>query len=278
MKYGIGYMGSKSKIAKDIIDELPKGKRLVDLFGGGFAISHCALLSGKYETVLYNDINPLVVSYIQKAINGDYSYDKFVPEFITRDKFFELKNKDGYIKYAWSFGNNGKDYLYSKKIEPLKHALHDFVVFDKWTNDLPNELKTVVTATDISTRRKQACEYMKKNFKRTDLEHFERLEHLERLQHLERLETRCSDYKDYVYKDGDIVYCDIPYYNTREYDDDFDFNAFFEWVRTRPYTVYFSNNEKIPQIFPYIWEKEIKSTLSATNNSKRQIERLYVKE
>lgn len=33
--FGIPYKGSKSKIAEEILVELPMGKRLVDLFGGG---------------------------------------------------------------------------------------------------------------------------------------------------------------------------------------------------------------------------------------------------
>ena len=35
-QYGIPYMGSKDKIADDILSVLPRGKRFVDLFGGGF--------------------------------------------------------------------------------------------------------------------------------------------------------------------------------------------------------------------------------------------------
>ena len=46
-KYGITYQGSKNRIAGDLISLLPSGERFVDLFGGGFAMSHCALLSGK---------------------------------------------------------------------------------------------------------------------------------------------------------------------------------------------------------------------------------------
>ena len=56
--YGIPYQGSKTKIAPNIIALLPKGKRFVDLFGGGFAMSHCARLSNKYDTVVYNHGNP----------------------------------------------------------------------------------------------------------------------------------------------------------------------------------------------------------------------------
>lgn len=57
--YGVPYRGSKNKLAEDIIALLPKGKRLVDLFAGGCAITHCALLSGKWETILSNDLYPL---------------------------------------------------------------------------------------------------------------------------------------------------------------------------------------------------------------------------
>ena len=58
MNYGIPYQGSKNKIAKDIINFLPSGKRLVDLFGGGMAITHCAMLSDKWGNFLYNDFTP----------------------------------------------------------------------------------------------------------------------------------------------------------------------------------------------------------------------------
>lgn len=71
MRYGITYQGSKNAIAEDIIRILPSGKRLVDLFGGGGAISHCAALSGKWQKVIYNEYNPLLVDLIKKAINGD---------------------------------------------------------------------------------------------------------------------------------------------------------------------------------------------------------------
>ena len=66
--YGIPYMGSKTKIAPIILKYLPKGKRFVDLFGGGFAMSHCAFLSHRYDQVLYNDYNPLVVDLIKRGL------------------------------------------------------------------------------------------------------------------------------------------------------------------------------------------------------------------
>ena len=114
-------MGSKSKIAEDILAILPRGKRFVDLFGGGFAMTHCAMLSEKYEEFYYNELNPLVVDMIKKAIAGEYKNER---RWIDRETFFKLKDTDGYIKYCWSFGNKGVCYLYAKEIEPWKKALH----------------------------------------------------------------------------------------------------------------------------------------------------------
>lgn len=151
-------MGSKNKIAKDIINFLPRGKRLVDLFGGGFAISHCALLSDKWESVYYNDINPLLVPLLQDAIKGKYSYDNFKPEFISRERFFDEKEKDGYIKWIWSFGNNGRSYLFGKQIGDIKRLAHNWVVFneyDKKLNDIIPKDKRKLRETGIRERRRR---------------------------------------------------------------------------------------------------------------------------
>ena len=121
MKYGMTYQGSKNAIAEKIIEVLPSGRRFVDLFGGGAAISHCAVLSGKWQKVLYNEYNPLLMDLIKRAINGDYQNEK---RWISREDFCKLKEQEGYIKYCWSFSCAGDCYLYSKEVEPWKKALH----------------------------------------------------------------------------------------------------------------------------------------------------------
>lgn len=57
--YGVPYQGSKNRIAEDIIALLPAGKRFVDLFAGGCAMTHAAILSDKWGRVLCNDKYPL---------------------------------------------------------------------------------------------------------------------------------------------------------------------------------------------------------------------------
>lgn len=125
-KYGFTYMGSKDKIADKLLEQLPRGKRFVDLFGGGFAMSHAALLSGKYEQVFYNEINPLLPKLIKDALAGKYANER---RWISREDFSRLKDVDGYVRYIWSFGSNGAAYMYSKEIEPWKKALHFARVF-----------------------------------------------------------------------------------------------------------------------------------------------------
>lgn len=124
-------MGSKSKIALEIIAFLPKGKRLVDLFGGGMAITECGMYSKKWDKYLYNELNPLVVDLVKRAINGDFDCNKFKPVFITSEEFEKKKNKDGYIKYIWSFSNQGKSYMFGKNVYKIKEQGHNYCIFDK---------------------------------------------------------------------------------------------------------------------------------------------------
>lgn len=76
MNYGIGYQGSKNRIANDIMSILPSGERFVDLFAGGCAMSHCAMLSGKYNRFLANDIDGRLPQMFKDAIEGKYANER----------------------------------------------------------------------------------------------------------------------------------------------------------------------------------------------------------
>ena len=174
-KYGIPYMGSKDKIADDILSVLPRGKRFVDLFGGGFAMSHAALLSGKYEQVFYNEINPLLPKLIKDTLAGKYANER---RWISREDFSRLKDVDGYVRCIWSFGNQGDAYLFGKDKEHIKKLGHDFVCFGKDIPGVPN-----IAETDMRVRRLYLKRYIKKNTgERYELQELERLQQLEQLQ------------------------------------------------------------------------------------------------
>lgn len=259
MRYGMPYQGSKNKIAEKIIKYLPNGKRLVDLFGGGGAISHCASLSYKWESVLYNELNPLVYKAFSMAINGEFREEK---RWISREDFFRLKDADPYVAVCFSFSNNLVNYAYSKELEPYKKALHYARVFKD--NSLLKEM-----GIDSDGSR----EDLKRFFKDV---HKGDLQCLERLQSLP-IETINGSYTDYVYQDGDVVYCDPPYEDTdcKGYKG-FDNEAFYQWVETRPYIVYFSTYEmdKLNSRFIKCWEED-KKVLSGDDNSLTKRECIY---
>lgn len=64
------------------------------------------------------------------ALNGKYQNET---RWISREDFFRLKDTDPYVAVVWSFGNNLRDYLYSKKIEPLKKAIHYAIFFHDYS-------------------------------------------------------------------------------------------------------------------------------------------------
>ena len=151
MKYGLPYKGSKNKLAERIVRLLPKRTNLVDLFCGGCAVSHAALLMGKYEHIHINDINWMCPTLFIDALNGKYNDEN---RWISREDFFRLKDTDPYVAVVWSFGNNMRGYLYSKEIEPLKKAIHYAMFFSDYSlgKELGHDLSFIDPIQDIQKR------------------------------------------------------------------------------------------------------------------------------
>ena len=74
--YGIPYMGSKNTIAHKIIDYLPKANNFYDLFCGGCSITHCAMLSKKWQNIYFNDIDGGMPKLFLDSIKGKYKNEK----------------------------------------------------------------------------------------------------------------------------------------------------------------------------------------------------------
>ena len=151
MKYGLPYKGSKNKLAERIVSLLPKRTHLIDLFCGGCAVSHAALLRNKYEHIHINDINWMCPTLFIDALNGKYQNET---RWISREDFFRLKDTDPYVAVVWSFGNNLRDYLYSKGIEPLKKAIHYAIFFHNYSlgEELGYDLSFIEPISDIQRR------------------------------------------------------------------------------------------------------------------------------
>ena len=153
INFGLGYMGSKSVIARDLIKLIPSGDRFVDAFAGGCAMTHAALLVGRWPKILANDIVE-VPEFFVNAVKGQYRDET---RWISREDFFRLKDTDLFVRYCFSFGNDGRTYMYDAKLEPYKKACHYAVVFDDWADFMrlcPEVYATAKAALEGKTDRK----------------------------------------------------------------------------------------------------------------------------
>ena len=139
----IPWTGSKRSIAPQLIDKMlevkPKAKYFVDLFCGGCAVSFTALQYG--FKVHANDMQKSLINFLEYTFdriqrNERNEYGLFPAEwykFVTREEFIKQRELDTpfsqFVRICYSFGNNQKDYLFSKEIEGWKRLAHDIIVF-----------------------------------------------------------------------------------------------------------------------------------------------------
>ena len=69
------YQGSKNRIARRLVDALPPAPVLYDVFCGGCAVTHAAMLSGKYQRFVINDRRGWLPDAFRKAIHGGYAHE-----------------------------------------------------------------------------------------------------------------------------------------------------------------------------------------------------------
>ena len=195
MKYGLPYKGSKNKLAERIVRLLPKRTHLIDLFCGGCAVSHSAMLMGKYEHIHINDINWMCPTLFIDALNGKYNDEN---RWISREDFFRLKDTDPYVAVVWSFGNNLQNYLYSKEIEPLKKAIHYAMFFSDYSlgKELGHDLSFIDHIQDLQKRYLAVKHYFNRlgHFQQQSFEGGGRkdLPRLETMERLTNVRQSCS--------------------------------------------------------------------------------------
>ena len=257
-RYGLPYMGSKSKIAQWVVERLPDGDTLYDVFCGGCAITDYAMKARKYKSYVVNDITNIGFVF-KKALDGGFKNET---RWIDKKTYFE-NLEDPYVYLCFSFGSNPVcRYAYAADIEPWKKALHWCYVFNpslmheygvdipvcddkagykKWIRNneayirerycawLDAHRDEIENTTGLKLRleRLQSLCSLERLQSLCSLERLQSLCSLERLQSLDRLgrlkdslHISQGDYRDVVIpKSSGVVYCDPPYRNTRQYCD-----------------------------------------------------------
>lgn len=291
MKYGLPYKGSKNKLAERIVSLLPPRAHLIDLFCGGCAVSHAALLTGKYRHVHINDINWMCPNFFLNVVEGHYQNET---RWISREMFYQFKDVNPYISFVWSFGNNMRDYMYARDVEKFKRALHYAVYFKDYsdTKALGYDLSFLSDINNINDRY-LAVKHLFRNDKC-------RLQELERSNVLNDIYLSClshivgdgqtnrrsgrsiltastTDYATVTIPDDSVIYCDIPYFGTNVYNpiESFDYNRFYDWAVSQKHPVFISSYDMPSDRFRCIAQFLHRSTISATANN-MVIERIFV--
>ena len=249
MNYGLPYRGSKNRIAKRLVEALPAAPVLYDVFCGGCAVTHAAMVSGKYQRFVINDRRGWLPDAFRKAIHGGYAHED---RWISREDFERLKSTDAYAALCFSFGNNSRSYMYARSLERYKRALHYAIFwrdFAPWRELCPETADALASSLAPIEDRKQrriragkiivgslrvqitagtlTPDILQKPIYRqirrskgamTTVQILQSLESLERLQSLESLESlpdtltaRSGDYRELRFDEPGIIYCDPPY-------------------------------------------------------------------
>lgn len=171
MKYGLPYKGSKNKLAMRIVGLLPSRTHLYDVFCGGCAVTHAAMMGRKFKEFHINDINWMCPQFFKDVLEGKYDNDT---RWISREDFFRLKDTDPYVAFVWSFGNNLRDYIYGKDVEPLKKAIHFAVFYADYSlaKALGHDLSFIDGITDLQQRYLSVKHYFER-FGRMEMQSIE---------------------------------------------------------------------------------------------------------
>lgn len=266
-KRGLPYVGNKGQKVEQIMEVLPDGKRLVDIFGGGGCVSLTAASSGKYEEVIYNDRRRTVVELLRALVNDKPHFNLMDYVALTREQFFDWRDNQPdsidrrLVLIAYSFGNDQRTYLWSKKNEEEKLLLTKALFYGNTGTEYDQLYNYSLNANTISDkyrlfhkwRREQMninsrCDMLQRLQRLQQLLQLEQLERLQQLNRLQPLEYSVKDYRELIINTDDVVYCDPPYAGTSQNYGGFDHKAFENWYlhECPAKEIYISEYTKLP--------------------------------
>lgn len=236
------YLGSKSRLAKDIIPiilkDQPTHRPYVEPFAGGMN-TICEVPNTHLRIAA--DINPYLIA-MWTAI-CDYNW--VPPEYVDRDEYARVKqNPENYPDYY--VGWVGFNCSYSGRF------FQGFAgITDTKTGYQRNYQKEAQNAVQRQVKKLKGTQFI------------------------------CSDYLSLqLPEEPCIIYCDPPYLKTTGYRDGIDHEEFYAYVRNlsaQGHTVFFSEYQA-PEDFTCVFEKQVKSThaANATNSTvKVSTEKLF---
>ena len=231
-RYGIPYVGSKQRLAENIVSCFPNGENFLDAMCGGGAVLHCVAESGKFKhlTGMEKDLQmSAVLSWVMSgklAMEPDRSdYLKWV----SFDEFHKIKSNvdaiDGIRTILYSYATNRWDYLYSHDKEPLMKLAHACIT-ENDTDARITALRSLCPYIEDGAAN-QACRFDVVNRFRRICEVSDRMKRAGDKVDLSIKTGSAFEVPVEFYDGFDCIYFDPPYKATRKYrNQPFDCDAF----------------------------------------------------
>lgn len=280
MRYGLPWQGSKSQIAPWVVAHLPPADLLVDLFAGGCAVTHAALLSGRFARVLANDPSGGPAAFREACLGGADAH------VVTRDGLVRAGLVD---QLLWSFGSARSSYVWSRGSERLRLMACEVVLgedvserYAAWRR-LCKALDHEAVGSDGAALARLLTGEPDGTGAHHGLQELEPVARLGRVLALagtdvSGLGMSALDYRDVVIPDGATVYADPPY---RDRDQggygggSFDSAAFDAWLADVPFMAVVSE-ETCPEGCVEVARRDRRRRLSSHENRAVATERLFV--
>lgn len=245
------YMGNKQRIADDILTVIFKNSRKTDIFVDLFCGS-CSIIERVPDSYIKiaNDKNKFLIEMFKSLVNGkEYSHTITKEAYSARRDLYNLSKKhmvltdEDYAEigwYGWMGSFNGRFFSGG-------YSGHDVLQKNGKTRD-----------------------YIKEQINNT----------LKSIPKLKNVNFTSDDYFNVDIPEGSIVYCDIPYKDSKQYETskDFDYEKFYEYCRKNKdkYQIFISEYN-MPEDFKCIWQKEVTNAINTTKTYK-PIEKLFILE
>lgn len=234
------YMGSKSRIIKDILpiilNDRKQNQPYFEPFAGGMNV--ISEVDGKR---IANDKNIHLIEMWKGLVSG-----KEFPKEISRELYSEAR--DAY---------NGR----------IEHNLtDDYIGWIGWMASYNGRFfDGGYSGHNVGKTNR---DYIGEQIRNT----------LSQVDKLKGVEFHSGEYDEVILTEPTIIYCDIPYLGTKQYatSKNFNYNKFYEWclrMKEDDHTLFVSEYH-MPDYFKCVWQKEIKNTMHQTN-TKKPIEKLY---
>ena len=241
------YLGSKRRIADDILplmlSKMSDEMCFVDAFCGGCSIIE--KVPSKYRRIANDNNKYLIEMWKKLSENG-------IEEFPTKiDKDFYADVRKSYRE------DNGK---YSDSMIGWVGFMASFNgrFFDGG-----------YSGHNVKVTNGKSRDYIRENIDNIT----------KQIENIKGVEFVHGDYFDVVIPDNSLIYCDIPYKDTKQYSTSlhFDYEMFYEWCRKMKNNghLIFVSEYDMPDDFKCIWQKEITNAIHQ-NNTYKPTEKLYI--